>query len=305
MKNDLIMFIVKNFKNMKKFEYTYKAIWTICSITIISENDNWLNNIINECYNKTINFENEFSRFKEDSKLSLLNKFKKLEVSDDFLSLIYKSREIFKLTNWYFNPLIDVRKIWYSNSFDKNLFSKIIINEDLNFDNVKNYWNLLEIWEFMNIDFWSIAKWYLAEKISNFLSEKWFNNNLVNMWWDIYASWLNLEWNKWQIAINSPFWNNYEIKIVEISNASISTSWTYLRNWEISWEKYHHIRNPFLDKQEEELVSVSIIHNEWYFTDAIATAVIAMWKNKAIEFCKKNNIKYLFILKNNDIIKDL
>lgn len=288
---------------MKKFEYTYKAIWTICSITIISENDNWLNNLINECYNKTIIFENELSRFKENSKLSLLNKSKKLEVSDDFLSLIYKSREIYKLTNWYFNPLIDVRKIWYSNSFEEKVFEKIDVDEDLSFDEVKNYWNLLEIWEFMNLDFWSIAKWYLAEKISHYITDKWYKNNLVNMWWDIYASWTNLDWNKWQIAIDSPFWWN-EIEIVEISNSSISTSGTYLRNWEISWEKFHHIRNPFQDKQEDELVSVSIIHNNWYFTDAIATAVIAMWKQKAINFCEKNHIKYLFVLKNKEILRN-
>lgn len=288
---------------MKKFEYTYKALWTICSITIINENENWLNEIINNCYNKTIAFENEFSRFKDTSVLSELNKKKKLEVSEDFLSLIYKSRIIFKLTDWYFNPLIDVRKIWYTHSFEDKNFEKLELNEDLSFNKVKNYWNLLEIGKNMNIDFWSIAKWYLAEKISRFLSDNWYNNNLVNMWWDIYASWKNLEWNKWQVAINSPFWDDEPIEVIEISNASISTSGTYLRNWEIDSIKYHHIRNPYSQKIENELVSVTIIDNAWYMSDALATAVIAMWKNKALEFCKNNNIKYLFILNNWEILR--
>lgn len=290
---------------MHKYEYDFKAMWTTCSISIISENDNSLNELINKSYEQVISFENEFSRFKETSELNKLNKEKKLEIWDDFWFLINKSKEIFTLTDWYFNPLINLNKIWYSSNFETWNFNKSEINENLSFDDVKIYWNLLEIWDNMNLDFWSIAKWYLAEKISNILTEKWFNNNLVNMWWDIYASWTNLESENWKIAISDPFNPEESIDTIEITNTSISTSGTYLRNWEIAGNKYHHIRNPYSENQETELISATIIHEHWYFTDAIATAVIAMWKEKAVEFCKKNNIKFLFILSDWTIIKRL
>ena len=289
---------------MKKFEYTYKALATICSITIIRENDVWLNKIINHCYDITTRFENEFSRFKSDSTLSKLNTNKKQEVSDDFLTLIYKSRDIYKMTQGYFNPLIDVRKIGYSHSFTDGNFEVLDVQEDLNFDNVKNYWSLLEIDTNMNIDLWSIAKWYLAEKISRYLVEKGYKNNLCNMWGDIYASWHNLEWKKWQIAITSPFWVIEPAAVVEVSNNSVSTSGTYLRNWEVWGKKVHHIRNPYSDEVESELVSVTIISNTWYMSDALATAVIAMGRQKAIDFCEKNNIKYLFVISNGDIVQN-
>jgi thiamine biosynthesis lipoprotein len=291
---------------MKKYEYSFKALWTLCIINVVNKDDKDLNKTINQCYEKIINFENEFSRFKESSVLSNLNRIKKLEVSEDFLSLIYHSREIFKLTDWYFNPLVDVRKIGYTHNFEDKNFEKLDLeNEDLSFNEVKNYWNLLEIGKYMTLDFWSIAKWYLSEKISKFLSEKWFNNNFVNLWWDIYVSWKNLEWKKWQVWINSPFWNEKPIEVLELSNCSISTSWTYLRNWEIWWEKFHHIRNPFSQEQENELVSVSIIHEKWYMTDALATAIIAMWKEKAVDFCDKNKIKYLFVLSSWEVFRNV
>lgn len=290
---------------MKKFEYTYKALGTICSLSIIYENNNELNKIINICYKKTLAFEQEFSRFKDDSILSMLNKEKKQEVSEEFLSLIYKSREVYIFTQGYFNPLIDVRKIGYTHSFLENTFEALPWNEDLHFNKVKNYWSLLEIWTNMNIDFWSIAKWYLSEKISRFLVSKWYKNNLVNMGWDIYASWLNLQEKKWKIGITSPFWKDEPIDEIEISNASISTSGTYLRNWEISGKKYHHIRNPYSKKVENELVSVTIIDNAGYMSDALATAVIAMWKEKWINFCRKHKIKYMFILSNWEMIKNI
>lgn len=289
---------------MKKSDFKFKALWTICVITLVYEEKTWINKIINNYHKQILDFEKEFSRFREDSTLSKLNKLKKLEVSDDFLILINKSREIYKLTNWYFNPLIDVRKIWYTHNFEEKNFEKLEIDEDLSFEEVKNYWNLLEIGKYMNLDFWSIAKWYLAEKISNDLVKIWYKNNLVNIWGDIYVNWKNLENKPWQIAINNPQDENNSI-IIEISNSSISTSWTYLRNWEISWERFHHIRNPFSRKQENELISVSIIHERWYFTDAIATAIIAMWKDKALDFCKNNKIKYVFILNNWEVLKNI
>lgn len=289
---------------MKKSDFKFKALWTICVITLVYEEKTWINKIINNYHKQILDFEKEFSRFREDSTLSKLNKLKKLEVNDDFLILINKSREIYKLTNWYFNPLIDVRKIWYTHNFEEKKFEKLEIDEDLSFEEVKNYWNLLEIEKYMNLDFWSIAKWYLAEKISNDLVKNWYKNNLVNIWGDIYINWKNLENKPWQIAINNPQDKNNSI-IIEISNSSISTSWTYLRNWEISWERFHHIRNPFSRKQENELISVSIIHERWYFTDAIATAIIAMWKDKALDFCKNNKIKYVFILNNWEVLKNI
>lgn len=290
---------------MKKYEYEFRALGTSCSIAIIAWSDEKLNAIINDAYDLISNFENEFSRFKETSLLSKLNREKKLEMTDDFWFLIQRSKEIYKITDWFFNPLINISNIWYSQNFEDNNFKKSEVLENISFDNIKIYWNTLEIWEDMNLDFWSIAKWYLAEKISKYINAKWFVNNLVNIWWDIYASWTNLEKMPWNIAISDPENSDIAIENIKISNSSISTSWTYIRNWKIDDKSYHHIKNPYSQKQEEELVSATIIHEYWYMTDALATAVIAMWAEKAIEFCKKNNIKFLFIMKDWLIIKRL
>lgn len=290
---------------MKKFEFTFKALGTICMVIVIWESKNGLTKIINECYKKIVTFENEFSRFKNDSTLSILNEKKECEVSDEFLSLIQKSREVYRLTSGYFNPLIDVRKIGYSHSFDTQVFEKKEVSENLSFEDVKNYGNLIKLAENMNLDFASIAKWYLAEKISQFLKEKWWKNNLVNLWGDIYVNGLNLEWEKWKVSIQSPFWDTKPVDIFELSNISISTSWSYLRKWEIQWEKYHHLRNPFSQELQTELVSVTIIHPFWYMTDGLATACFAMWKEKAVSFLEENNISYLFILQNGEILKNI
>jgi thiamine biosynthesis lipoprotein ApbE len=50
------------------------------------------------------------------------------------------------------------------------------------------------------------------------------------------------------------------VYICELTHSSISTSGSYLRKWEIDGKKYHHLRNPFSNEVEEELLSVTIIH---------------------------------------------
>jgi len=279
---------------MNEYEYFFTALWTDCKIIIIKENDLWLNKIINNCYKNIIDFEKEFSRFRQDSVLSLLNKNKSFEVWDIFLDLFFKSKEIFTLTNGYFNPLVNLENIWYINSFNKWIFERKQIVENLDFSEIKNYWNLIKLPKDANLDFGSIAKWYLANKISNYLCDNWLKNNLVSLWWDIFASWKNLYNHKWIVSINLPHisWN----LSVCIENESIATSGIYTRKWQIWWENFHHIKTPFASKQNFLIKSCSIISKNWYFSDAIATAVISMWYEKWLEFFKKNNIKYLLLL---------
>lgn len=50
-----------------------------------------------------------------------------MEINMDFWFLVNKSKEIYKLTNWYFNPLINVNKIWYSSDFNSQNFEKLEI----------------------------------------------------------------------------------------------------------------------------------------------------------------------------------
>lgn len=288
---------------MKKFEYTFPALGTTCMITIIGESEKGLKSIINQSYKKIIDFENEFSRFKENSLLSLLNKYKKLEVTDEFLILLSQCKEIYNMTHGYFNPLLDVRIIWYTNSFEVWDFKKLEISPSLDLNRVRNFGNLLELQENMNIDFWSIAKGYLSQKISQFITQKWYKNHLVNLGGDICISGKNLEWNNWKIALQSPFSLKENLDVLELTNMSISTSGTYIRNWKIGKQTFHHILSPYTSNQEKQLISVTILDTYGYKSDALATACLAMWLQKALIFCQKHKVSYVFILSDGSVLK--
>lgn len=290
---------------MNKYDYSFKAIWTICNITLVSDNEDLNNNIINQVYKIVINFENKFSRFKETSELSMLNKFKKYDVNDDFLTLMSYSKDIYRLTEWYFNPLINVSNIWYSNSFELSSFIKHNEDENLDLLSINNFWNTLVLENWMNLDFWSIAKWFLADKIWLYLRSKGFFNYLVNLGWDITSGWLNHLWQKWKIWITNPLDNTKIVKEIEITNNSISTSWIYLRKWNIDNKEYHHIKTPNSNLLSNDILSCSIIDKYWYMTDALATAIISMWLKKWITVCNKNSINYYIIDNNWEIFTNI
>lgn len=286
---------------MYKFNYTFKALWTVCSLSFFCDNDNWLNIIVNSLFNIASKFDNDFSRFRKESMLSRLNNEKYLEVSSEFLSIFDLSKEMYEFSSWYFNPLVNISSYWYIESFDNKPKDLVQIKENTNFSEIKVFWNRIKLLDDMNLDFWAIWKWFLADKFKEILISSWYKNFIINLWWDIVISWLNMNLEKSVVWIDSPF-DQWFICSVRLTDKSISTSWTYIRSWEIDNKIYNHIKNPFKNIDNSELVSLSIIDNYWYKSDCLATWIFNMWFDRWIEFCKNNNIDGLFILKNRKIV---
>lgn len=275
--------------NYKKTQF---LMWTNIEITISSDINP--EKEIYESFWIIYSYELEFSRFLKNSALTLLNQNKTLEVSQRFLEVFKKSKEIFQLTNGYFNPLINLSNIGYSHSFEANNFKKEISWNNLDIENIKVSWNTISILENQNIDFGWIVKWYVVDIVRNYLHSKWYKNFIVNAWGDIYVSWNN-EWKKWVVWIDNPFIQEEIFATLELENISISTSWSYKRNWKIENNSYHHIINPLNNKCEDEIISLSLITQNTTTTDTLATACFNMWVKESLEFLEKNNIDSLII----------
>ncbi len=280
-----------------RFEFEEKKLWTTFEIIIVDNDEKnvWKN--IYQIWKMVDIFEENFSRFKENSLLSKLNKEKSLDVNIEFIDIFNKSKDLYDFTNWYFNPLVNLNTIWYSSSFFNNKFEKIDYEQNLLISEIVLEWNKLTLKNNQNIDFWWIAKWYLVDKISTRLKQFWYENFLVNGWWDIYLSWLNEEWNNWWVSIESPYDENSILWWIRLSNVSVSTSWSYKRNWNIDWEKYHHILNPHTLKNDNQLVWITIISPNCYVSDSLATAIFCMWMDDWKKFLIKNWIDWILFWK--------
>jgi len=276
-----------------KYTKTKFLMWTDIEISVIS-NNNPLQDIY-DAFSLFYSLEQEFSRFLKTSDLSLLNKEKTLEVSDRFIDVFKKAYDIYNITKHYFNPLVNLKNIWYSQDFWKWIFEKIDEKINLDLDKVSVIWNFLTLKENQNLDLGWIVKWYWVDLVSDFLKSKWYTDFIVNAWGDIYLYWNNSSWKTPVVWIDSPFNNNEIFATLEIKNKSISTSGTYKRKWELSNEKYHHILTPETNTNNNEIISITLVSDNCYISDSYATACIAMWIEKSLVFLQDQNIDWFLI----------
>lgn len=284
-----------------RYSKTEFLMWTDITITIVTDK-NPLEDIYN-CLSIFYSLEIEFSRFIETSSLSLLNSKKELEVSDRFIDVFLKSCEIYKKTKLFFNPLVNLNNIWYSKNFLLNEFKKEENKEDLDLDRVSIIWNFITLKENQNLDLWWIVKWYSVDLVTDYLKEKWYKDFIINAWWDIYISWNNHLWKTPTVAIDDPFDKENIFATLELKDKSISTSWTYKRKWNINNEDFHHIINPKSGKNNNEIISISIISNKCYISDSYATACIAMWIKESLEFLEKKNLDWIILWNDKNVYK--
>ena len=282
-----------------KYQKNQFLMWTDINITIISDNNSIQD--ISDSFAIFYSLEKEFSRFLNSSNLSILNKLKELEVSDRFIEVLKLTKEVYLDTEQYFNPLINVKNIWYSADFAKWIFKKEKIKQNIDLERISIIWNNVILKQNQNLDLGWIVKGYWVDLVSDFLKEKWYKNFIINAWGDIYFSWEKQSWNNWVVAIDNPFNTKDIFAILEIKDKAISTSGTYKRKWNIDWEDFHHILNPEQDRNNNEIISISLISNKCYMADSYATACIAMWIEKSLVFLQKQNIDWIIIWSDGNV----
>jgi len=139
------------------------------------------------------------------------------------------------------------------------------------------------------LDFNSIAKGYIIDRIGDLIEEKGYRNYLVELGGEVLARGQNMRENRpWLVAVDYPLPGNEAfITGVELHNEAIATSGNY-RKYRVdkkTGKKFVHTLNPQTGFPEpSDLLSVSIIAPDCTTADAWATACMAAGKEKAIQF---------------------
>lgn len=269
---------------MKKF--SRELMWSVLNITIY-DNDIDLE-VIENCFFETEKFEKKYSRFLEDSYLSLLNKNKSSqEIPWELLSILKLSNKVSQISNWYFDitilPFLENIWYWINKEEMKEVYwyKNIVINDN----NIK-----LENW--VSIDIWSVWKWYIVDKIYNILNEK-YNEFVIDFWWDIRIKW------KQKIYLEDPLQLSKNIWYIELENNSIASSASNRRKT----KKWWHLINPKKNITDDKL-AVYTIHKLASFSDILSTALYVSPIEVALDMVKKSKwLEAMIIMKNWKIYK--
>lgn len=241
---------------------------------------------------------------KSTSEISKLNKNKKQVVSADTMSLIKESVKISKETNSAFNPAIyPLMELWGFTT--KNYYVpkdneiKPLLNH-MDIDNIKIDESKNEV-SFkdsnMKIDLGAIAKGYTSSKIIDIFKENNIKSGMVTLGGNVQVLGKKPDGSLWKVGIQNPIGEDEYLGVLQTSDKAVITSGGYERNFTKNGKIYHHILDPSNGYPANNgLTSVTIISSDGTLADALSTSLFVMGKDKAIDFYKKSNYNFDFIL---------
>ncbi len=241
------------------------------------------------------------STYRENSLISRVNHGETLTADEYFRDVYKQALKIYKETGGIFDPTVGIlvnawgfgpeqkmENIEQDSSLVDSLlqfvgFSKVKITSGgvIKKDNPSIF-----------IDFNSIAKGYVIDKIGALLRSKGYYNFVVELGGEVLASGKNiLEDRVWEIAVESPLDEEKNILVVNLKNEAIATSGNYrkFRVDPITGKKYVHTINPLTGYPvQSNLLSASVIAPTCMEADGWATACMAGGFERAKKWIEKH-----------------
>ena len=248
---------------------------------------------------------NSMSTYRSNSIISKVNESQNpVKVDSHFIEVFKKSKDIWKLSNGYFDPTAGSIVNLYGMGPNNKLQS---INE-YKIDSVMQYVGLEKVYlnqqnfivktdENVYIDFNAIAKGYSVDLIKDLLISMNSNNFLIEVGGELITMGVNEKNKKWKVAIQNPVDLNSYYSEITLDGMSLATSGNY-RKFRIDSEtgvRYAHIVNPINGQSmSNNILSASVIANSCIEADAWATSLMLMDPMEAVEII--NNIVDIEVL---------
>ena len=265
---------------------------TYYAVTYIGKKDSTLAGQIDSLLN---DFSKTASVFDSLSIVSKVNTNQEVALNEDFKALFSFSEQMSRLTGGAFDatvgPLVNV---W---GFGKD--KQLKVNQEI-IDSVKSYvgykkiqWKegkIIKADDRMQLNFNAIAKGYIVDKVAAFMRQQSYTNCLIDIGGEVYACGQKLDEN-WEIGIQLPTEDSQGEETVDyvfaLKDKAVATSGNYRRYHEENGQRFSHIINPETGQSERSnLLSVTVVADDCIRADALATALMVMGLDKAMQFLK-------------------
>jgi len=139
------------------------------------------------------------------------------------------------------------------------------------------------------IDLGAIAKGFIANRVALFLIANGAEGALVNLGGDVVAAGTRNDGNPWRIALKRPSGLQHDIDnewlgVIEVSWASVSSSGTYERQFEVDGVLYHHILDTRTGLPvETDVVGATLITNSAIIGEGFSTLAVLLGSERAAE----------------------
>ena len=232
---------------------------------------------------------------KENSEIFKLNQSKKMTVSEDTLTLITRSKEIYTLTDGAFDiscePLI--REWGFYSGLKNKVPSQLVIEnalEGVGAEHIKIKDSTVTLDDNTSLDLGGIAKGYASHKAAEILKENGVTSALMSLGGNVRAIGSKPDGESWSVAVTDPDDNSRSIGTLKISDKAVVTSGGYHRYFEENGQTYHHIIDTKTGYPADSgLKSVTIVSDDDALADALSTTLFVMGLEKSGKFYSENS----------------
>ena len=238
------------------------------------------------------------STYIQGSEISRFNSTRNTEtpffISDDFWNVMTVAQRLYRLTGGAWdatvNPLVN---LWGFGSAEsgKSVPQKEKIDSllrDIGFEKIEIAENrtLKKKKAAVSLDLGSIAKGYAVDQLASLVHGKGFENYLVEIGGEVYASGRRKDGRPWRVGINKPLPGapaDQVYKIVDLKDGAFATSGDYRNYFVKNGTRYSHILDPRTGYPVNNgVVSASVMAGTCAFADGLATALMVMGPEKGI-----------------------
>lgn len=227
-----------------------------------------------------------------------------------FKEVFYKSEQIFKETNGYFDPTVgNLVNAWgfgpekSLNNIDSSRVKDLM--KFVGFDKVTIENNqVIKKYSETYFDFNSIGKGYGLDIIARFLESKRIANYLIEIGGEVRVKGMKPDGKTWTVQLENPNTDGSRsaYTYLQLTNSSMASSGNYRKfRMTPTGEKYVHTINPKTGfALESNLLAATVIAElDCADVDAYATAFMAMGLEKTIKFLEaKPHLKVVLIYVN-------
>lgn len=256
-----------------------------------------------------------FSTYKEDSELSKLNSYKdqkKVGLSGELYNVLKLSQKIFEETSGYFDVTVGpIVNAWgfgpdgVQNKPTEEEISKL--SQFVGMDKIKLFDNgdIKKLNPNIYIDLSAIAKGYAVDQLLIYLERKGFKGGLVEIGGEVRTFGTKPKGETFKVGIEKPEFNQSGnlVNVVELKDMAMATSGSYRNFKKYQDTFFSHTIDPIQKKPaNNNMISVTVLHNNCTHADAYATAFMVMGAEKSLEFANNKGLGIYILVKNGEKI---
>lgn len=156
----------------------------------------------------------------------------------------------------------------------------------------------------MAMDFGATGKGIACDKVIAALSEEDVQGAVVSVGGNVAIYGDKGDGKKWHIGIQDPRGEEGEyLGVVDLSgNTVVATSGDYEKYFEKKGKRYHHIFDPATGYPVENgLISVTIISEDGFLSDALSTTCFVMGLKRGMEYAEKKGVEAIFVTEKKEV----